>query len=186
MVAVDLALAASFSHDDNEERKVGLVIEHDHVRPWRVLRYIGWGLVLAVAGAGARFAWSVRHAPAADPAAYAAAIRDPAVQVQTRGPFLLVRPAQTTPQVGILFYPGALIEPAAYVAKLAGSARTANAQIVIGRPPLKLSIFVIGQADHMRATAPEIRRWYVAGHSLGGAAACMHARRRATQLGGDI
>ena len=89
------------------------------------------------------------------------------------------------PAAGLVFYPGARVDPGAYVASLAPLAREANVTVVIPRMPLNFAIVDYGAARtplwEDRASAvvdrnPSIDRWYVGGHSLGGAMACRYAR----------
>lgn len=146
------------------------------------------GLAVASAlglGTLAFLAWALDASPA-EPAAYAAAIADASAVIGSQGGFITIRPAASTPSVGLLFYPGARVAPAAYVAKLSAVAVGANVQIAIGRPPLNLAVFSIGQADAMRAALPDVKRWYVGGHSLGGAMACLYASKHRDSLEGVV
>jgi hypothetical protein len=125
-------------------------------------------------GVAALAAWAL-DSSLPDPAAYAAAAADPAVVIGSHDGFITIRPAASQPTVGLLFYPGARVPPSAYVAKLSAVAVAANLQIAVGRPPLHWAIFSMDQADDMRAALPGVTRWYVGGHSLGGAVACHYA-----------
>ncbi len=74
------------------------------------------------------------------------------------------------PTVGFVFYPGGLVEPAAYsplMEQLSGGGVLA----VIVPMPLDLAVFGIGRADKVLDAYPEIDRWVIGGHSLGGAMA---------------
>jgi len=73
-------------------------------------------------------------------------------------------------EVGVVFYPGGLVEPAAYapvLKKIAGE----NALVVITPMPLNLAILKTGAANAVIDAYPEITTWILAGHSLGGASA---------------
>jgi dienelactone hydrolase len=85
-----------------------------------------------------------------------------------------------------LFYPGLRIEPKAYLSKLVALSSKARVNIVIGRPRLNIAAFSIGQADDMRKELTRIERWYVGGHSLGGAAACYYASKHRDDLQGIV
>jgi len=95
-----------------------------------------------------------------------------------------LEPADAEPAAGLVFYPGALVDPGAYVESLAPLAAEANVTVVIPRLPLHLAVVDYGAGgtplwEH-RASAvadrhPSIDRWYVGGHSLGGAMACRYA-----------
>ena len=99
------------------------------------------------------------------------------------------------PAAGLVFYPGARVDPGAYVASLAPLAREANVTVVIPRMPLNFAIVDYGAARtplwEDRASAvvdrnPSIDRWYVGGHSLGGAMACRYARGDSDAIEGLI
>jgi hypothetical protein len=136
-------------------------------------------------GALAFAAWA-RDASPAEPAAYAAATADASVVIGSHDGFITIRPAASVPSVGLLFYPGARVAPSAYVAKLSAVAMGANVQVAIGRPPLNLAVFSIDQADAMRAALPGVTEWYVGGHSLGGATACLYASKHRDSLEGVV
>lgn len=103
---------------------------------------------------------------------------------RTDGGFVL-QPAGVSPDVGVVFYPGARVHPDAYVGSLAPLARAANVIIVVPKLPLNLAAvdYTVGGSGlgtHAATTAmsahPSVEAWYVGGHSLGGAMACRYAR----------
>jgi Alpha/beta hydrolase family len=147
-----------------------------------------FGLITAATlglGTVAFVGWALDATPP-DPAAYAAATADVSVVIGSKDGFIMIRPAASEPSVGLLFYPGARVAPAAYVAKLSAVAAGAKVQVVIGRPTLNLAVFSIGQADAMRAVLPGVTRWYVGGHSLGGAMACLYASKHRRWVEGVV
>jgi Alpha/beta hydrolase family len=81
---------------------------------------------------------------------------------------------------GVIFYPGAKVEPQAYFYKLGFLAQTHK--LFITKPPLNLAFFNINQADEVIAANPEIKSWTIGGHSLGGAMACEYARVNSNKL----
>jgi hypothetical protein len=108
---------------------------------------------------------------------------DPGVSVTEAGGGYVLEPAEPS-DTGLVFYPGARVAPDAYVESLAPLARDANVTVVIPRFPFNLAIVDYGLArtglwPHAPTAAmddhPEIERWYVGGHSLGGAMACRYA-----------
>lgn len=72
--------------------------------------------------------------------------------------------------VGLVFYSGALVDPAAY-APLMKSLSDRDITTVIIPMPLDLAIFGIDTAADVIAAFPEITTWFIGGHSLGGAMA---------------
>lgn len=75
--------------------------------------------------------------------------------------------------VGLIFVPGARVEPHAYLFQLSGVVEEHGVTVLITRPTLNLAFFdTRGVADFTTA-APEVDRWFVGGHSLGGVRACL-------------
>jgi hypothetical protein len=79
------------------------------------------------------------------------------------------QPAQPT-DTGFIFYPGGLVDPAAY-APLMKSLSDQGIMTVIVPMPLDLAIFGVNKADAVIAAYPEIEKWIIGGHSLGGSMA---------------
>ena len=79
-----------------------------------------------------------------------------------------------TPEIqtdtGLIFYPGGLVEPAAYSPVLRKIAQE-GLLVVITPMPLNLAIFNTGAANAVMDAYPQISTWILAGHSLGGASA---------------
>ncbi len=79
-----------------------------------------------------------------------------------------LNPARPATQ-GLIFYPGGLVDPEAYIPLLAPLA-DAGVRVIITRPWLGLAVFNPQAAWYVVDREPPLR-WYVAGHSLGGAMA---------------
>jgi pimeloyl-ACP methyl ester carboxylesterase len=88
---------------------------------------------------------------------------------------------------GLLFYPGALVEPEAYVENLAAVAR-AGFRVVIVRMPLDLAVLAPRKGERvLRSLDPDgSGTWFVGGHSLGGAMAARLAKRSGTRFSGLV
>ena len=84
---------------------------------------------------------------------------------------------------GLVFYPGAKVEPAAYV-PLAAKLAQRGVFCVIVKMPLGFAFFDINAADSVMAAYPQVGRWWVGGHSLGGAMAASYAEKNANKLEG--
>jgi hypothetical protein len=82
---------------------------------------------------------------------------------------------------GVIFYPGGLVDPAAYAPILRNLA-DAGYLVVITPMPFNLAIFNTDTAQAVQAAYPDILTWVIAGHSLGGAAASIHAENEAEDL----
>ena len=82
-----------------------------------------------------------------------------------------------TLDAGLIFYPGARIDPQAYFYKLdfLANGKPFKLKLFISKPPLRLAFFGINQADKIIQQNPGIKNWIIGGHSLGGAMACQYA-----------
>ncbi len=79
------------------------------------------------------------------------------------------QPAQPS-GTGLIFYPGGLVDPAAY-APLMKQLSDQGILSVIVPMPLDLAIFGVNKANDIIAAYPEIKHWIIGGHSLGGSMA---------------
>jgi hypothetical protein len=75
---------------------------------------------------------------------------------------------------GLIFYPGGLVDPAAY-APLMERVSGHGILAVIVPMPLGLAVLGAGRASEVIAAYPEVDRWIVGGHSLGGSMAASFA-----------
>ena len=98
--------------------------------------------------------------------------------------YIWIKPEAVTSNA-LIFYPGAKVDPHAYLWKLSDISIMNNLQIFITKPGIKMAIFGIRQADIVRKDFPEVSNWYVGGHSLGGAMACFYAKQN-PELAGVI
>jgi hypothetical protein len=124
-----------------------------------VLGFVGWASIV----------------PAPMPQALEAMQSGDQVLVET-GPWLVFRPADQEPSTGLIIYPGGRVDPRAY----APAARAIAAQghlVVIVPMLLNLPILTPDKATEVIAAFPDIERWAIAGHSLGGAMAARFAHR---------
>ncbi len=128
--------------------------------------------VLAAAVVGG-LVW-LRPFPAGD-TALAALQSDATVTVIDHPTTIEFIPAQLSePQVGLVFSPGARVDARAYAALLRPAAE-AGYLVVILKEPFGLAITQIGQSAGPIADHPEVERWAVGGHSLGGVSAAWFA-----------
>lgn len=74
------------------------------------------------------------------------------------------------PVAGFIFYPGGKVEYTAY-APLMKACAERGILCVLVRMPLNLAVFNINGADGIREMYPDIDKWYIGGHSLGGSMA---------------
>lgn len=133
------------------------------------LRWILIGLLALIVLAGAGFVVWAQTPLGPMPEALAALQSDATTSVQDE-PWLIFTPTGQTPTVGLIFYPGGRVDHRSY----APPARAIAAQgylVVIPPAPLNLAVFAPDVAADVMAAHPEIERWFVGGHSLGGAMA---------------
>ena len=142
-------------------------------RIWRIVGIVAAviGILLVVGLAG--FVIWANNAAQPMPEALAALQSDSAVTV-SQADWIEFAPASGSPTTGFIFYPGGRVDYRAY----APAARQIAAQgylVVIPRMPLNLAVFSPNAAAQVMAAYPQITRWAVGGHSLGGAMAANFA-----------
>jgi hypothetical protein len=118
------------------------------------------------------------------PEALAALESGPQVQVETE-PWFVFRPAGDTMDAGFILYPGGRVDPRAY-APMAQAIASEGYLVVIVPMPFNLAVFGAGRAADVMASFPEVERWAVGGHSLGGAMAANFAYQNPERVDGLI
>ncbi|MGH1550649.1 alpha/beta hydrolase [Leifsonia poae] len=101
--------------------------------------------------------------------------RDPAVSIHDAGDAVVMEPTGKASGTGLVFVPGALVDPYAYLYKLSGAVAETGLTVVITKPTLNLAFFDQRPLSTFTAHAPDVDEWYVGGHSLGGVRACQLA-----------
>jgi acetyl esterase/lipase len=97
------------------------------------------------------------------------------VQVTTDG-WLIFQPRDRAPETGLVIYPGGLVDARSY-APLARDIAAEGHLVVIVPMPFNLAVLGSGRAAEVIESYPEIERWAIGGHSLGGAMASRYARQ---------
>lgn len=100
---------------------------------------------------------------------------NPAVSITDEGDSVLLAPTGTPSGQGLVFIPGALVDPYAYLYKLAGTVEDTGLTVVVTKPILNLAFFDQRPLSTFTSHAPDVTSWYVGGHSLGGVRACQLA-----------
>lgn len=103
------------------------------------------------------------------PEALAALESDAAVQVTTE-PWYTFQPNGESRTTGFIFYPGGRVDPRSY-APTARAIAEQGYPVVIVPMPFNLAVFGSGRAATVIAAFPQVERWAIGGHSLGGAMA---------------
>ena len=145
----------------------------------RLSRLLAVCAVLLVLCAGA-FGLYVSDYSRAEPAALALA-----AQAQTQGRYTTLAPTGQDTGVGVVFYPGGKVEAAAYLPLLQQLAQQ-GVTCVLVRMPCNLAFFGAGLAEGAMALHPQVERWYLMGHSLGGAFACTYAEQHPDEIAGVV
>lgn len=141
----------------------------------RVLRWIlGSIAVVLVLAVGGILVWSQVGVMAAEPGPLASVRENPDITVTDAPEGIVLAPKDGESDIGLVFIPGAKVDPWAYAAILQGVAED-GATVVITRPWLNLAFFDLRGLDAFTSAAPDIDMWAVGGHSLGGVRACQLA-----------
>lgn len=149
-------------------------------KPRRIVRWVLLGVVfillIVIASAGI---W-LRPLPASAQA-LDALHGGGGVTVTTTNDSVTFMPAQK-PSEGLLFYPGAKVDPNAYARYMRTFAEHGYAAFVV-KMPLNIALLGENLAADVIAANPSIKKWVIGGHSLGGVAACRFAARNAVITG---
>ncbi len=139
---------------------------------------------LLLAGALGLVGWSrYLHADPA-PEALAALVSDAVVRVE-QGDDIAFRPAAATPRMGVILYPGAGCDIRGYAPVLRRLAAAGYLTIAVAMP-LELAIFGTERATAVMAAHPEVDRWVLVGHSIGGAMAGRYVERHPDAVAGLV
>lgn len=89
------------------------------------------------------------------------------------------------PKAGLIFYPGAKVQPEAYAALLARCAER-NVLCVLVKPLFNLAILSSDAASGVQSQFGEVDVWLIGGHSMGGVAAADYASRHEGDFQGVV
>ncbi len=129
--------------------------------------------VLAVLGLVIRAKSGVMHA---ESEAWESVLTDPTITVEEHADAVVLHPAEeTTTSIGLVFYPGAKVDAAAYARRLSGIVAEGSATVVIVKPWLRLAIVDPRGLSVFTDYSPGTESWMVGGHSMGGVRACSAA-----------
>lgn len=98
---------------------------------------------------------------------------------------LLVFKPEGQIKAGFIFYPGGKVEYKAYAPLLK---KLANQGILCLCPhmPFNLAVFASNKADGLQKQYPQVTKWYIGGHSLGGVMASQYAYKHQKDFDGMI
>lgn len=104
------------------------------------------------------------------------ALDNPEVSISIVDEGVLIEPTTAAePATGLVFVPGAKVEPFAYVGVLTEVVSASGITVLITEPTLNLALFDQRPLEAFTSAAPEVTQWAVGGHSLGGVRACFLA-----------
>lgn len=92
---------------------------------------------------------------------------------------------EKTDKIGYIFYPGGKVEYTSYEPLLKNIASHGITTILI-KMPANLAILNTNAANGIQEQFPNIKSWYIGGHSLGGSAAAMHISKNIEKYEGMI
>ncbi|WP_339158643.1 alpha/beta hydrolase [Paenibacillus sp. FSL W8-0186] len=105
--------------------------------------------------------------------------------IVTKDKMWIFYPEQQASDTALIFYPGGKVEAAAY-APLLKQLSQQGITCVLMQMPFNLAVFDMNAADRVFEQLPEVKHWYIGGHSLGGAMAGSYAGKNAGRFEGMI
>lgn len=100
---------------------------------------------------------------------------NPAVSITSTDHSIVLAPTGNNSGTGLVFIPGAKVDPYAYMFVLSGIVEERGVTVVITKPTLNLAFFDQRPLTTFTDDATDVDRWLIGGHSLGGVRACMLA-----------
>ena len=143
-----------------------------------------WLLLLIPVLALSGFVIWAETGPGPMPEAQAALQSNAQVQVTT-SPWLTFQPTDGQATTGLIFYPGGRVDPGAY-APAAQAIAEQGYLVVIVPMPLNLAVLSPERGQAVMDAHPEIQKWAVGGHSLGGAMAANFAHGHSEEVQGLV
>lgn len=155
---------------ERSPKQAGQQTDAKHIGPWGIT----WRLLLIVLGVTwvGILAW-LRPFAAIEPA-LSAMQSDATVTVTESATDIALSPQGKKNSTAVFFQPGARVDARAYAAVLRPIAESGHT-VIIAKQPLGIGFLALSAFDSARAANPDISRWIVAGHSLGGTVAALQA-----------
>lgn len=119
----------------------------------------------------------------ADGVAIASMQSDSTMRVQDN---LIILSPSTPSDTALIFYPGAKVEHLAYLPILEKIKQRCGITCILVKMPFNMAIFDTNAADEIINQFPEIKNWYIGGHSMGGAMASDYASKHQEKVKGLI
>ena len=141
---------------------------------------LGVVAVLLLCGLCRAYAADFYHA---DDTVVVAMNSDADVTVEQKGNTLAFVPRDT--ETGLIFYPGGKVEYTAYAPLMRALADNGVLGVLV-RMPLNLAVLNMNAANSIPEQYPQIKHWYIGGHSLGGSMAASHAAKNTSAYEGLV
>ena len=109
----------------------------------------------------------------------------PVVSEEWKDGTLITRPEGRDPIAGLIFYPGGKVEHTAYTPLMEALA-SEGILCVLVEMPFRLAVLDMNAAEGIPEAFPEVERWYMGGHSLGGSMAASYLSSHAEDFAGLI
>ena len=97
----------------------------------------------------------------------------PEVEVEENS-LIVFSPVDEVSRTGLIFYPGGRVDPRSYAPAAKQIAESGFLTVIVPMP-FNLAVFGAGKANDVIDQFPEIDRWVIGGHSLGGSMAASYA-----------
>jgi pimeloyl-ACP methyl ester carboxylesterase len=146
-----------------------------------LLAAVGVALLIAIAA----FVWWGTHPLGPTDTALAALQSDSAVTVTKTTDGWEFRPTSVDATAAYVFYPGGHVDARSYAPYLRAVAKQGYL-VVLPEMPLSLAVLAPNAAGKAVSAHPEIKRWVVGGHSLGGVMAAQYVPKLPGAKGGLV
>ena len=145
-------------------------------------KYLKLGVVAVLLLCGVCWAYAADYYHA-DDAAVGAMSPAADVTVEQKGNTLAFVPEGA--ETGLIFYPGGKVEYTAYAPLMRALANNGVLGVLV-RMPLNLAVLDMNAANGIPEKYPQIKHWYIGGHSLGGSMAASHAAKNTSAYEGLV
>lgn len=140
----------------------------------RRIRITGWTALSLLAVTAISFLTYFHIVFMAEREATLEVFRDDRITVENRDGSVVLSPVAGASSSGLLYFPGARVDPYSYAHPLVDVAAS-GVTVVIVDPLFNMALVDPRDLQELTAPAPRTTHWTLAGHSLGGVRACMLA-----------
>lgn len=139
----------------------------------RVGRVLAAVVAIVVVAVGVLLVWLLNPSDVRG-TAMAAVAADPDLTLEQQDGYLVLAPSRGAVREAIVFYPGGHASARAYVPTWAPVVAATGTMVLIPDMPLSLAFLNSDAAKPIMADWPDVERWWLGGHSMGGIAASDH------------